>query len=68
MPAECMHEIVLLSITDQYKATINCMHAYAFLPLSHFWNMLCCVQVVDADTQKAMLAWYYKKQEEEKVR
>ena len=26
------------------------------------------LQVVDADTQKAMLAWYYKKQEEEKVR
>jgi hypothetical protein len=25
------------------------------------------VQVVDADTQKAMMAWYYKKQEEEKV-
>lgn len=25
------------------------------------------VQAVDADTQKAMLAWYYKKQEEEKV-
>lgn len=27
-----------------------------------------CVQVVDADTQKAMMAWYYKKQEEQKVR
>jgi hypothetical protein len=25
------------------------------------------LQVVDADTQKAMLAWYYKKQEEHKV-
>jgi len=25
------------------------------------------LQVVDSDTQKAMLAWYYKKQEEEKV-
>lgn len=24
--------------------------------------------VVDADTQKAMMAWYYKKQEEQKVR
>jgi hypothetical protein len=24
--------------------------------------------VVDADTQKAMMAWYYKRQEEEKVR
>jgi hypothetical protein len=24
-------------------------------------------QVVDADTQKAMMAWYYKKQEQEKV-
>lgn len=28
---------------------------------------VCAVQVVDADTQKAMMAWYYKKQEEEKV-
>lgn len=26
-----------------------------------------CHQVVDADTQKAMMAWYYKKQEQEKV-
>ncbi len=24
--------------------------------------------VVDADTQKAMMAWYYKKQEQDKVR
>jgi hypothetical protein len=34
---------------------------------SDYSNGLWC-QVVDADTQKAMLAWYYKKQEEEKVR
>lgn len=33
---------------------------------SDYSNGLWC-QVVDADTQKAMLAWYYKKQEEEKV-
>lgn len=26
------------------------------------------LQAVDADTQKAMLSWYYKKQEEQKVR
>lgn len=26
------------------------------------------LQVVDADTQKAMMAWYFKKQEEQKVR
>lgn len=26
------------------------------------------MQPVDADTQKAMMAWYYKKQEQEKVR
>ena len=24
-------------------------------------------QAVDADTQKAMMAWYYKKQEQQKV-
>jgi hypothetical protein len=40
------------------------------MPEFNFPCPYCCLafQVVDADTQKAMLAWYYKKQEEEKVR
>lgn len=30
-------------------------------------RLICYAQPVDADTQKAMMAYYYKKQEEQKV-
>ncbi len=41
---------------------------YAGLSFTDIARYSAVGQVVDADTQKAMLAWYYKKQEEQKVR